>query len=1402
MNIKQNLDLLFGGAPMMRRRTFVAAGAALSIASAASGSTVGLNFVRPYPDAGGVQNAMPNSLAPTDVAGAPGYTQANWNNLGRYGDNVSGQFAVVDSAGNNSGLTVNWDATGTWAQQFATSQNTNALAQGTPDGNLMCGYVDSGGNGNVTLAPTISGNSGNNKPLVFVSGLQAWLASQSASYYDVVIYVDGDAVAGRTGEYWLQSATGTPTVSLTYGPDLTTHAFVSDRANFVTSQTYVQVPLAYLSSWVPTVPAAASGFYTNAAGGGNAGWGHVLGNNPGNYIVFPSMSADSFVLRTEEFRGGGGTLRSPVNAIQVVPNNTATAHFLGPVSDCQVYAGGTATFRGLAGGVPASYQWYQGTTALTDGGRTSGSATTTLKITGVTGGDVGSYSLVANNSLGSVTSSPAALTLVSYTANSFPEQIVTNGPYAYWRLNDPGDPTTNYAAVYDYVGGLNGIYGRASLGGFNGIAGPQGTSFPGFENGNSALHTANGTVQSWVMAPPLAVNTNTVTMCAWVYPTGPQVANSGILFSRTTNGDVCGFGIGGTANNPVNAIGYTWNNSATTANFASGLAIPSNMWSFVGVAISPTNAILWVYNASGLFSTNTYPGYTNNIQHTNGQFNGFTSIGTDPNNTAATNRIFSGYIDEVAVFKTTLPLTEIYSLYKKALHQGSFPPIIATEPVPQALLAGRTAHYSVSASGDPFLALTYQWRKNGGNLSNGGNISGANTPNLTASNVPLSDNGATYDVVVANAAGSTNSFSAALTVVASNSSPAAYEAALRAVNPLNYWRFNEGPSSSYAYDYWGGNIATNDNAMSGQTGPRPLDFPGFETTNAANSYDGMTSATETGLVGVNNNQTQFSIIGWFNMAANQLPRIGLFGQNDVTEFGFHALGGDGLSQLGIWTPNGGAAYLAQSLITVGQWYFAAGVGDGTNLNLYLFTTNGSGGFRVWLSTTAAATTNYGSSQFPFNIGGDGVLDANPTNWFNGLIDEVALFHRALSPGELSTLFAAAIGVSALPPQITTQPVSSTIYAGRTAQFGAVAIGSIPLTYQWRSNGVPIVNGGNVSGTATPTLTIANVTGANAAGYDLVVTNSAGSVTSSVATLSVITPTPGGYEAGVIANNPIAYYRLNETNGTTAFDYWGGHPGTYGSASLFNVPGPQPPAYIGFEANNTANQSASGNAASGVTNNFGTLNTNMASFTMWLYPTAAQDNFTGLEQNRGGSNPGGFGYTSGYLGYTWNNNSAATYGATWSQNLVPPLNQWSFVALVVTPTNANVYMTDPANPGNLLSATTSPGGPANVVESHGGTWQIGVDVTGGTRTFIGTIDEVAIFDHILTPSQLSQLNVAGAYGLANLTITYNGSNIIVSWAHGSLQEAPTPVGPWTANPATSPYTVPAGSAAKCYRVILH
>jgi hypothetical protein len=87
-------------------------------------------------------------------------------------------------------------------------------------------------------------------------------------------------------------------------------------------------------------------------------------------------------------------------------------------------------------------------------------------------------------------------------------------------------------------------------------------------------------------------------------------------------------------------------------------------------------------------------------------------------------------------------------------------PTLSTLPVNQTNNAGTTATFAVAASGG---ALSYQWQKNGTNLTDVGNVSGSTNATLTLSNVQDSD-AATYGVVVVNAAGS-NTASATLTVI-------------------------------------------------------------------------------------------------------------------------------------------------------------------------------------------------------------------------------------------------------------------------------------------------------------------------------------------------------------------------------------------------------------------------------------------------------------------------------------------------------------------------------------------------------------------------------------------------------------------------------------------------------------
>ena len=93
------------------------------------------------------------------------------------------------------------------------------------------------------------------------------------------------------------------------------------------------------------------------------------------------------------------------------------------------------------------------------------------------------------------------------------------------------------------------------------------------------------------------------------------------------------------------------------------------------------------------------------------------------------------------------------------------------------------------------------------------------------------------------------------------------------------------------------------------------------------------------------------------------------------------------------------------------------------------------------------------------------------------------------------------GSTAVAPSITTQPANATVTAGQTATFSVTASGTTPLSYQWRRGGT------NISGATSASYILQNTTSSdNGAQFSVVVTNSAGSVTSSNATLTVTTGT--------------------------------------------------------------------------------------------------------------------------------------------------------------------------------------------------------------------------------------------------------------------------------------------------------
>ncbi len=138
-------------------------------------------------------------------------------------------------------------------------------------------------------------------------------------------------------------------------------------------------------------------------------------------------------------------------------------------------------------------------------------------------------------------------------------------------------------------------------------------------------------------------------------------------------------------------------------------------------------------------------------------------------------------------------------------------------------------------------------------------------------------------------------------------------------------------------------------------------------------------------------------------------------------------------------------------------------------------------------------------------------------------------------GTVTSSAAALMVVSS--PTITSPPANVSVAAGANASFTVTAAGSAPLTYQWRKNGTPLADGGNVSGSATVTLNLSAVSAGDAASYSVAVSNSLGGVISPAATLTVAIPpaivTPPA-SATVLASSNVSF--TVSASGTAPLSY--------------------------------------------------------------------------------------------------------------------------------------------------------------------------------------------------------------------------------------------------------------------------
>lgn len=386
---------------------------------------------------------------------------------------------------------------------------------------------------------------------------------------------------------------------------------------------------------------------------------------------------------------------------------------------------------------------------------------------------------------------------------------------------------------------------------------------------------------------------------------------------------------------------------------------------------------------------------------------------------------------------------------------------------------GDTMNLTASFVAIPGESITgYQWKKNGVNLSNGGNVSGATSANLQIANLASSDFGS-YSVEVTSTCG-----------VGINSVNINESGIINIGNLTAYYPLNNSSADSSGNNY-------NATATATTSVNNRLNQP-----NSAISFNGSSSTVTitapSGQAILGNGQNK-SISMWFKRSSFTSNGM-LLSYQQASPGNWNPLayiGSDGV--LRGWMYQGGFAVWTSGIVVDTNWHHLALVYTTNTQTAYL------DGIQV---ATMNGTLNPGASniiQIGNGYANTGILGISTTGNqpFSGLIDEVRFYNAVLSPAQINTLRTS-------PFLITTQPQNQNVCVGDAANLSLNVMtpdmGSID--YQWTFNGTPLSNGGSISGSNTNNLQISNAQVSNAGTYYCILSPGCNEAMSASVTLTV------------------------------------------------------------------------------------------------------------------------------------------------------------------------------------------------------------------------------------------------------------------------------------------------------------
>jgi hypothetical protein len=913
-------------------------------------------------------------------------------------------------------------------------------------------------------------------------------------------------------------------------------------------------------------------------------------NNPANgtlqLVVSNLVSSDSgyyYCIVTNNYGAVTSILASlsvnyaPVITSQVPSNNFSL--YSGQSEDMSVTV--SSDTNGL------SYQWYVN-------GSPDPSGTNAIYLTAPQTTAGNQFYCVVTNSSGSATSVMVSVSQIlglpaALTNSLFSSNILASGATAFWPMNDtgetpaPGDLETNLGA---WGVSANGVYGdwrstmQASLGinqagnlnaptnmtilhGIPGaIAGDTDPAECFFDSDGSEIvvpHSSPGLT----ITPPF-------TLEAWLRPN-----------------DNSGFGVAigehsGTFNATGNAGGFDWLYSGTSNTFSMTVYnghgggstepkttqnYPPGVWYHVVTTFDGTNV---QYYINGVQDSMNSPTGTNTQAAMAPNYWDPITIGCGR---GLGNNYWRGSMDEVAIYTNYLmPLAVAQTHYQdgtNANYHNYKQDVLSLNP---ALYLRLDAPVWTPPPTSTWPTLT-----NYGSVA----VNGLYTPNAVPSSGPApSVDGVTLTGLPANSSFQSDgvmAFGDALNVPAfhpSGKTPfsvAAWVKGFPADDSARNWQslVAEG-DSSWRLNMNGGNGRANFQSQGTDVGNSTTSGTSATindgqwhwvvgTCDGSNTIiyvDGQVSATNLSTANDNNQNVPIFLAGYpiNNTSDATLPRDVAFEANATGNGSGRVLAGD-LCDAAFWN---GTALGSNQINSIYQSMDVPPVIERQPISANVNEDSGFTNVTIWSGTQPLNYQWYqngspraGQTGPNLNLASVQISDIATNNGYYVVVNNA--YGSATSAVVTLTVNSVPTLTQNLNPLFT----NMTVWAGAQLPYSVAADGAIPLYYQWFSNNVAFAA---ASQTASNIVITARPAGATN-NYYCIVTNSAGSVTSYVAQVTILALPTAPYVGTIIADHPRGFWRLNElgvdgpggtpNNGVIAYDYAGGFNGIYTNASLDN-----------------------------------------------------------------------------------------------------------------------------------------------------------------------------------------------------------------------------------------------------------